>query len=257
MGRQVSVLSFVAIFTVISGAALRGATPNAAPQDAVARAARPLRPRVGVAVEAVAGVGDERRRARRRRQAVGRVDGDAGAAGKETEAFRAELATIDRDALPAAEQANYDIFATPAPRARRVVRASASIPHRSTPTPASTPASPLLRQAMPFADGQGLRELHRAACAPSRATCDQNIALMREGLKRGMTAAARSTLAGYRDVASSRTPSTMPTKSVFWTPFTRIPAASRPASASGCAKAGRDGDARGASCRPTRSSSTS
>src|SRR5215210_2362005 len=31
---------------------------------------------------------------------------------KESEAFRAELATIDRDSLPAAEQANYDIFAT-------------------------------------------------------------------------------------------------------------------------------------------------
>ena len=31
---------------------------------------------------------------------------------KETEAFRAELAKISRDALPFAEQANYDIFST-------------------------------------------------------------------------------------------------------------------------------------------------
>jgi len=104
MGRQVSVLSFLAILTVISGAAVRGATSDAVPQDAVAHLHdlfdREWAWRLKESPELATSVGvhdyDDR---------LSDVSMETLARQtKDSEGFLAELQKIDRNALSAADQ---------------------------------------------------------------------------------------------------------------------------------------------------------
>ena len=67
---------------------------------------------------------------------------------------------------------------------------------RSTPTAASTPTSRSCPARVPLADRARLRELRRAPARLARATCAQQIAHMREGLRTGFTL-PRVVLEGY------------------------------------------------------------
>ncbi|HET9768235.1 MAG TPA: DUF885 family protein, partial [Thermoanaerobaculia bacterium] len=138
---------------------------------------------------------------------------------KETEALRAELRTIDRDALPFAEQANYDIFST---QLRERVESYGFGEQYLTINADSGFYSgfPLIWQSMPFQSAKGY-ENYIARLRAFPRYMDQNIALMREGLKRGMTP-PKVTLVGIEKsiqplaVFDDKT-------SALWTPFTRMP----------------------------------
>ncbi len=155
---------------------------------------------------------------------------------KETEAFRAELAKIDREALPFAEQANYDIFAT---QLRERVESHAFGEQYLTINADSGFYSgfPLIWQSMPFQTVKGYENyISRLRAFPRY--MDQNIALMREGLKRGMTP-PKVTLVGIEKSIQPLAVFDDKTSSL-WTPFTRMPPQIPAGERERLLKAGRD-----------------
>jgi len=155
---------------------------------------------------------------------------------KETEGFRAELQKIDRDSLPFVEQANYDIFAT---QLRERVESYGFGEQYLTINADSGfyTGFPLIWQSMPFDSVKGY-ENYIARLRAFPRYMDQNIALMREGLKRGMTP-PKVTLVG---IENSIKPLAVfdDKKSPLWTPFTRIPPQIPAGEQERLLKAGRD-----------------
>jgi uncharacterized protein (DUF885 family) len=137
----------------------------------------------------------------------------------ESQVFHADLEKIDRAALPPEEQANYDIFA----EQLRDREESFGFGEQYLTINADSgfhTGFPLIWQSMPF---QTVKQydnyLARLRAFPRY--MDQNIALMREGLKRGMTV-PKATLAGTEDSLKTLIVSDAE-KSALWTPFSRIP----------------------------------
>ncbi len=138
---------------------------------------------------------------------------------EETKKFRAELAQIDRAALPAEEQANYDIFDTQLRERVESVEFGEQYLTLNADSGFHT-GFPLIWQSMPFQTVKNYDNyLARLRAFPR--FMDQNIALMREGLKRGMTV-PKATMVGTEDSLKVLMPAD-PEKSSLWTPFTRIP----------------------------------
>lgn len=157
-------------------------------------------------------------------------------ADRESEAFRAELATIDRAALPADEQANYDIFQTQL----RERHESYGFGEQYLTLNADSgfhSSFPLIWQSMPFQTVKQYENYIARLRAFPRYMA-QNIALMREGLRRGMTV-PKATMAGTEDSLKMLLVSG-PEKSSLWTPFTRMPPQMSAADHERLLKAGRD-----------------
>jgi uncharacterized protein (DUF885 family) len=137
----------------------------------------------------------------------------------DTQGFLAELAKIDRKALSGDEQVNYDIFQT---QLGRRVESYAFGEQCLTLNADSGFHSGFAQiwESMPF---QTLKHyenyLSRLRGFPRY--MDQNIALMREGLKRGITV-PKATLVGIEDSIQTLAVAD-PEKSSLWTPFGRIP----------------------------------
>jgi uncharacterized protein (DUF885 family) len=133
--------------------------------------------------------------------------------------FLAELGRIDRAALPVEEQVSYDIFAT---QLRERVESFDYGEHYLTLNADSGFHSsfPLIWQSMPFQTVKGYDNyLARLRAFPRY--MDQMIALMREGLAKGITP-PKATLVGIEATIEPLTVGD-PEKSALWTPFTRIP----------------------------------
>jgi uncharacterized protein (DUF885 family) len=131
----------------------------------------------------------------------------------------AELARIDRAALPVEEQVSHDIFAT---QLRQRVESFDFGAHYLTLNADSGFHSsfPLIWQSMPFQTVKGYENyLARLRAFPRY--MDQTIALMREGLAKGITP-PKATLVGIEATIEPLT-APDPEKSALWTPFTRIP----------------------------------
>jgi uncharacterized protein (DUF885 family) len=138
----------------------------------------------------------------------------------ETKAFLAELRTIPREALSAEDQAGYDIFAA---QLQERVDAHAFGEQFLTLNADSGfhTSAPLLWQSMPFQTVKGYENyLARLRAFPTY--MDQKVALLREGVKRGITP-PRATLAGLEKTVEPLLVED-PETSAFWTPFSRIPA---------------------------------
>src|SRR6185503_6979182 len=131
-----------------------------------------------------------------------------------------ELQAIDRAALPLEEQVNYDIFST---QLRQRVESYGFGEQYLTLNADSGFYSgfQLLWQSMPFQTAKQY-ENYVARLRAFPRFMDQNIALMREGLRRGITP-PKATLVG---LDKSIQPLTVfdADKSSLWTPFTRMPA---------------------------------
>jgi uncharacterized protein (DUF885 family) len=138
---------------------------------------------------------------------------------KDSEGFRAELAKIDRAGLPADEQANYDIFDT---QLRERIESFGFNEQYLTINADSGFHSgfPLIWQSMPFQTAKQY-ENYIARLRAFPRYMEQNIALMKEGLKSGMTV-PKATLVGTEDSLKVLLVSD-PEKSALWTPFSRIP----------------------------------
>src|SRR5581483_8767025 len=139
---------------------------------------------------------------------------------RESEAFRAELHRIDRASLPAAEQVSYDIFDT---QLRERIE-SYGFGEQDMPLNADSgfhTGFALLWQSMPFDSVKGY-ENYVARLRAFPRMMDQEIAWMREGLKRGMTP-PRATMKG---IETSIQPFLVddPEKSALWVPFQKMPA---------------------------------
>ena len=138
---------------------------------------------------------------------------------EETKGFLAELAKVERGALPAEEQASYDIFE----RQLRDRVESFGFGEQYLTLNADSgfySGFPLIWQSMPF---QSVKE-YESYLARLRAFpryMDQNIALMREGLRTSMTV-PKATLVGIETSLATLVVDD-PEKSSLWTPFTRIP----------------------------------
>jgi uncharacterized protein (DUF885 family) len=150
--------------------------------------------------------------------------------------FRAELQAIDRAALPPAEQVNYDIFARQLDQGIESFRFGEQYLTLNADSGFYS-GFPLIWQSMPF---QTVRQyenyLARLRAFPRY--MEQNIALMREGLRRGITP-PKATLVG---VEKSIQPLAVfdQDKSALWTPFTRLPPQIPAAEQERLLKAGRD-----------------
>ena len=138
----------------------------------------------------------------------------------ETRAFVAELATIQRSSLPAADQVSYDIFASQLEDRLRSfefgehempINADSGFHSDFAQYPQDAPASTRADLANYLAR---LRALPRYM--------DQNIANMREGLRRGFTV-PRVTLAGVESTIQIHLVKDAE-QSVFWAPLARMPA---------------------------------
>jgi uncharacterized protein (DUF885 family) len=141
------------------------------------------------------------------------------AAAEQSRTFLAELGEIGRDALPPEEQASYDIFAT---QLRERIESHRFGEQQLTLNADSGfhTSFPLLWQSMPFTSVEGYENyLARLRAFPRY--MDQNIALMREGLRRGMTP-PRATLVGIESTIEPLAAAD-PEQSPLWTPFTRLP----------------------------------
>jgi uncharacterized protein (DUF885 family) len=137
-----------------------------------------------------------------------------------TRGFLAELRALDRAALSPADQASYDIFAT---QLRERVEGYEFGEHYLTLNADSGfhTSFPLVWQSMPLGSVDGYDDyLARLRAFPRY--MDQNIALMREGLAKGMTP-PRATLAGIETTIEPLA-SGAPDASPFWAPLARIPA---------------------------------
>ena len=213
-----------------------GATSSAAP-DAVARLHDLFDREWAWRLKQSPELATQRRRARRRRQAVGparrrRWRGRRRRARPSAPSCRRSTATR----LPAAEQANYDIFAT---QLRERVESYGFGEQYLTINADSGFYSgfPLIWQSMPFQSVKGY-ENYIARLRAFPRYMDQNIALMREGLKRGMTP-PKVTLVGIEKSIQPLASST-PSKSALWTPFTRMPPQIPAGEQERLLKAGRD-----------------
>ncbi len=155
---------------------------------------------------------------------------------EDTKGFRAELAKIDRATLPADEQANYDIFDT---QLRERVESFGFGEQYLTLNADSGFHSgfPLIWQSMPFQTVKQY-ENYIARLRAFPRYMEQNIALMREGLKRGITV-PKATMVGTEDSLRMLLIAG-PEKSSLWTPFTRIPPLLPALERERLLKAGRD-----------------
>lgn len=139
---------------------------------------------------------------------------------RETRAFLAEVNAIDPAALSPEEQLNREIFVGQLDERLQSHRFGE---HLLTFNADSGFHSqfPLLWQAMPFqTERQYQNYLARLRAFPR--AMDQNIALLREGLRRGITV-PRATLEGA-DTAARKLATRTPEESALFTPFTRMPA---------------------------------
>lgn len=154
----------------------------------------------------------------------------------DSKGFLRELAAIDRAALPVGEQVNYDIFATQL--TDRV--AAHGFGEHLLPLNADSgfhTAFALIWQPMPFQSVADYdRYLARLAAFPRY--LDQNIALLEEGLRRGITV-PRATLDG---IETSIQPLVVedPEQSALWAPFARLPPQLPEADRQRLAAAGRE-----------------
>ena len=137
----------------------------------------------------------------------------------DTKAFLSELAGIDRNALPGDEQVNYDIFETQL--TERVASYGFGEQYLTINADSGFHSSfAQIWEAMPFQTVKGYENyLARLRAFPRY--MEQNIALMREGLKRGMTV-PKVTLVGVEDSIKSLAVGD-PEKSSLWKPFSTIP----------------------------------
>jgi uncharacterized protein (DUF885 family) len=131
----------------------------------------------------------------------------------------AELAKIDRAKLPEAEQVNYDIFK------RQIEEGIESFDFGDYQMPINADSGfhsgfSRLAKDMPFARTKDYENYISRLRAWPRYVREQ-MALMRMGLKRGMTV-PRATLTGYDNTIAAHVVDD-PTKSVFWEPFTKFP----------------------------------
>ncbi|MEW6322117.1 MAG: DUF885 domain-containing protein [Acidobacteriota bacterium] len=137
-----------------------------------------------------------------------------------TEAFLDELAAIDRDRLAPADRINYDMF-----RAQLDERRQAwSFDEHLMPLNADSgfhAELALMHRQMPFATADDYRKyLARLAAIPRYV--DGHIALMREGLSKGVTI-PRAALAGI-ETSIEPLAAGPAERHALWEPFTRMPA---------------------------------
>ena len=138
---------------------------------------------------------------------------------EDTKKFRAELAQIDRAALAGEEQVNYDIFATQLDQRVESFRFGEQYLTLNADSGFYS-GFPLIWQSMPFQSVKQYENyISRLRAFPLY--MDQNIALMREGLRLGITP-PKATLVGLEKTIQPLT-AFAPEKSAQWTPFTRIP----------------------------------
>ncbi len=138
---------------------------------------------------------------------------------EDTRRFQAELAAIERTALPPAEQVNYDIFGSQL--SDRVESYGFGEQYLTINADSGFyNGFPLIWQSMPFQTVKGY-ESYVARLRAFPRYMDQNIALMREGLKRGMTV-PKATLVGTTDAIQILIVDD-PEKSALWKPFRRMP----------------------------------
>jgi uncharacterized protein (DUF885 family) len=137
----------------------------------------------------------------------------------ERKATLAELATVDRSKLPAAEQVNYDIFKEQIQQGIETYDfADYEMPINADSGFHSSFAR--LSKEMPLATVKDYENYISRLNAWPRYVREQ-IALMRLGLKSGMTV-PRATLEGY-DASIAAHVVNDATKSVFWPPFEKFP----------------------------------
>jgi uncharacterized protein (DUF885 family) len=134
--------------------------------------------------------------------------------------FLAELEAIDRTALGDEDQASYDIFAT---QLRERIDGYRFGEHYLTLNADSGfhTSFPLIWQSMPF-DSVAAYDNYLARLRAFPRYMDQNLALMREGLARGITP-PKATLTGLERTVDPLIVDD-PEKSALWTPLSRIPA---------------------------------
>ena len=138
---------------------------------------------------------------------------------EETKGFLAELASIDRASLGDDEQVNYDIFATQL--RQRVESASFGEQHLTLNADSGFHSGfAQIWQPMPFRTVVDY-ENYVARLRAFPRYMEQNIALMRTGLARGITV-PKATLAGIEPSLRALAVED-PEKSSLWTPFSRIP----------------------------------
>jgi uncharacterized protein (DUF885 family) len=137
----------------------------------------------------------------------------------ETKAFLAELRAIDRAKLPAEEQVNYDIFK------RQLENGIAEFELGTYQMPFNADSGfhsgfSRVPEEMPLATVKDYENYISRLRAWPRYVQEQ-IALMRMGLQRGMTV-PRATLNGYEGTITAHVVDD-PAKSVFWQPFEKFP----------------------------------
>jgi uncharacterized protein (DUF885 family) len=138
---------------------------------------------------------------------------------EKTEAFLKELAAIDRGALAPVERINHDMFKAQLEERRDAFRFHEHLLPLNADSGFHTDFA-LLSQQMPFATVADYgKYVARLRAFPRY--MDDSIALMREGLRTGLTI-PRAALAG---IESTITPLAAddPAKSALWAPFARIP----------------------------------
>jgi uncharacterized protein (DUF885 family) len=155
---------------------------------------------------------------------------------EQSQRFLAELQGIDRASLPESELANCDVFATQL--RERTESYGFGEQYLTINADSGFHSSfPLLWQSMPF---QSVKQYENyiARLRAFPRYMDQNIALMREGVKSGITP-PRVTLVG---IETSIQPLTVfdDRKSALWTPFTRMPPQIPAGERERLLKAGRD-----------------
>jgi uncharacterized protein (DUF885 family) len=139
---------------------------------------------------------------------------------QQTDAFLADLAKIDRGTLSSDDRINYDMFKAQLDERRGSQRFNENLMPLNADSGFHTDFA-LMPKQMPFAAPADFdKYLARLRAFPKY--MDDNIALMREGIKRGVTIPKES-LAG---IETSITPlvTADPTKSALWEPFASIPA---------------------------------
>jgi uncharacterized protein (DUF885 family) len=135
-----------------------------------------------------------------------------------TNAFLMELGRIDRNTLSPADHINYDMFKAQLEERRETIRFDEHLMPLNADSGFHTDF-PLVPKQMRFASAQDYEKYVARLKAFSRYV-DDNIALMREGLRKGMTI-PRAALAGVESSLDPLLPDD-PTKSALWEPFARI-----------------------------------
>jgi uncharacterized protein (DUF885 family) len=138
----------------------------------------------------------------------------------ETEAFLAELAAIDRDALPAADRIDYDIFRTQLAERVDSVRFGEHLLTLNADSGFHTSFT-LLHMGVPLQTVKDY-ENYLARLEAFPVWMAQHVERMREGLRRGMTI-PRTTLAGIESTIAPLATGA-PEAHPVYAPFTRFPA---------------------------------